>query len=417
MYNSLSNNSVKRDKLLLIFIISCVWMLSPFISVFFILLFVFSYKVNYSELKYLCFLIALAFGLLAFTQRSLALGDTDIVRYYNAFEPFVQQNLSLSDIFSMVYNENILTYTFSFINIFLVSALRNVQYISLFWVCLTYYLYFVSVIKVFRYENIAFSKLNNFLLLFFSVFCILIFVQITETIKNAAAFSIFFYLLTLFIYENPSKAKMLLGLFLGIGVHSSLLMLLPLFFYKFFNTKFLSILFIIIVAICPFINIMEIAGSILPDFGIFSSLILKSNYYAMDAASNSSIRYILISVAILLMGIYLVQRRLFTKENKYINLVLLYLIIMYLNYNNSNGFLRFANFSSFIIAFEFAQFLWNKRKNALVLCVIISFFFASNLLITYSRTRPGGYASSYMDNSLSRIFFSTTYDYLTYRYK
>ena len=84
-----------------------------------------------------------------------------------------------------------------FVNILLVYFFKNVQIISLFWTFFIYMLFFLTVLKLFSIEGIRCTKENLFWVCFISLFGLILFTQVTETIKNAAAFALFFYFGTL----------------------------------------------------------------------------------------------------------------------------------------------------------------------------------------------------------------------------
>lgn len=122
----------------------------------------------------------MSFALLAYTQVSLAAMDTDIVRYYNSYQFMVGSSFSLN---SYLIFEDVLTYSFMFVNILLVYFFKNVQIISLFWTFFIYMLFFLTVLKLFSIEGIRCTKENLFWVCFISLFGLILFTQVTETIK------------------------------------------------------------------------------------------------------------------------------------------------------------------------------------------------------------------------------------------
>lgn len=393
-----------------LYVIFLIWLFTPFIAIFFIL-FLLCKQLTEKQYKYLLLLISLSFALLAFTQKSLFWDGTDIERYYYNYSSFIDSDLN---IVPLLLSNPILTYTFTLVNILLIVVFKNVQVISLFWIALIYYLYFLTVIKLLKRESIVVSGTNLFLITIISIFGFILFTQVTETIRNAAAFTIFFYAFTSYL-NNESKIKILILCFLGIGVHSSIIMLFPLFFYRVFNSKFLLILLFVCLILCRYVDLMELSLRFMPDFGVFDDLSTKIYSYVGERGESSSIRYVGISFIILLTALYLRRKEMFNTDNQYLNIILIYLIIMYLNFNNSNAFIRWANFAQFIMVFEFIHFLKNRKKYRIPIVCFFLFFYVTNLQMTYGRTLSGGYCSSYMDNSLAKILFSSTYNYLEYR--
>ena len=99
--------------------------------------------VSLSSLKYFDVLISLSFALLAFTQKSHAIDDTDVIRYYESCRVFLNASW---DVIPLLLSEEILTYTFTLVNAVIVIIFRDVQLISLFWVWIIYYFYFCTVL-------------------------------------------------------------------------------------------------------------------------------------------------------------------------------------------------------------------------------------------------------------------------------
>lgn len=403
------NRMLKKSNFLLI-VLSLLWLFIPYGFIFISVIVLNQIRLSLKQIKYLCFLISLSFALLAYTQKSLFYEDTDIVRYYNMFYPFIGETFSF---IPFLLSDTLLTYTFTIINIILVILFKNVQVISLFWTVTIYYLYFVSAFKIMETFSIPFSKSNLFYLIVFSLFGAILFVQVTETIKNAVAFTLFFYLLSIWIC-GESWLKIGIGIFLGVGIHSSILMLIPIFLFRKCNFRVLVSILLACMMICPFVNVMSIAA-ILPDVGIWGEIGQKAVVYALDTGSESSKRYIFISLLILIVAIRLYWKEKDRRIILLLNIPILYLIIMYLNYNNSVAFIRFANFSQFIVALEFLLLLKQYPSNKVVIMVLVCIYFILNGMMTYSRTLSGGYCSSYMDNSLFKILTSNVCDYLSYK--
>lgn len=161
-----------------------VWFLFPFFSIFLVLFFISQVQLHIRQYNFLFFLMSMSFALLAYTQVSLAAMDTDIVRYYNSYQFMVGSSFSLN---SYLIFEDVLTYSFMFVNILLVYFFKNVQIISLFWTFFIYMLFFLTVLKLFSIEGIRCTKENLFWVCFISLFGLILFTQVTETIKNAAA--------------------------------------------------------------------------------------------------------------------------------------------------------------------------------------------------------------------------------------
>ena len=202
--------------------------------------------------------------------------------------------------------------------------------------------------------------------------------------------------------------------FFNIGIHAQALMFFPLFFFR--NIRFRNLLVLTVAAVCisPMVNLMQLAIDELPSGGWGDLLLAKADDYSGDMGGASTKRYILIGLILLSMAVFLRRKGLFDDTSRRGNIVLLYVLIMFLNYNNSNAFIRFANFCSFVATLEFLELLKLKKEKWMSFAYM-AVFMMLNLQMTYGRTLSGGYCSSYMDNSIVRIFTSNIYDYLSYK--
>lgn len=406
--------AIKRDHSNIGYVVALflLWSLSPYMGIFVALILILKININETSVKTIFFFISLSFALLAYTQKSLYWEGTDIQRYYDSLSPFI--NADYSSIVILLAEDN-LTYIFTPVNVLLVSITHNVQSVSLLWTFLIYYLFFLSIYNYIDIYHKAALR-DRYLIFYFTIFSIfasILFVQVTDTIKSAVSFSLFFYIFTLYL-KNTSKVLIGILLFLCVGIHSQTLMFLPIFLYKYVKFKKLLLLTIIAIALCTQVNLIDLATSILPSSGWTEMLIERTSGYGDDTGESSSKRYIFIGFLCLAVCVYLYIRKYYNDTNKIGNVILVYIIIMFLNYNNSNAFIRFANFISFIVTIEFVElFLHKKTRQLSILFMVI--FMILNLQRTFGRTLAGGYCSSYMDNSIGSLLFSNIIEYLTYK--
>lgn len=389
-----------------------IWIVSPFVSIFVAILLFTKISINRSSIKTLFFFISLSFSLLAYTQKSLYWEGTDIERYYQGLAPLLKLDYTA---IPLLLAENMLNYVFIPVNIVLVIATRNVQSISIFWIFIIYYFFFLSILNFLELYCAECIKNRKFwiLLVLFCVFGAILFTQVTETIKSAVAFSLFWYTFTLYL-KKEKIYKILALLFIGIGIHAQTLMFLPIFLFK--KIKFIPLLCITtaVVLLCTQFNIINVAMSVLPSTGWTDLLMERTIDYGSDTGSSSSIRYLFIGLLTLITCWYLQRKDAYNTEEKIGNIILLYIIVMFVNYNNSHAFIRFANFISFIATIEFIG-LYRTKKIRQISYLYIVVFMLLNLQMTYGRTLSGGYCSSYMDNSIAKVLLSNVYDYLTYK--
>lgn len=359
------------------------------------------------------FTVASFWGVLAFTQKSISLDiETDIERYYGMIESLSIHRLS--DLYTILPE---CSYMFVFMPIcILIHFLTgNVQYISYFWVTLSYLFLFLLIKKVLINEGLYSGKTFVKLLLI-SMFSLMLFVQISETIKNAVAFAIFFYLASIIYYQGYSIKRILLFI-IPIGIHPSVLFLFPLFLYKWVNTKILLVSSFILFVFGMSINIMELLTRIIPNSGYFLILLSIADGYSTDTDS-SSIRYILLSFLSYIIALYLYKIG-GKKTNSITNIVLLYFFMSCLNMHNLTSYVRFVNFMHTIFVFLLLALLKLKRSlKGRTTAINFAFYsvvlinFVMTIRLTVGRTQIGSYASSYMNNSFVDIIFSSLYTYL-----
>lgn len=407
------NNYKIEDRNLSYFIfLFFIWVISPFASIFAALFIVLAIRINPSSIKLVFSFISISFALIAFTQKSLYWDGTDIERYYYGLTPILNTDYQSLPLF---LSTEILNYSFTLVNIIIVALTRNVQSISIFWTYVIYYLFFLSIynyIGLYHRHSLGSNKLM-FATIVFSIFGSILFVQITETIKSAVAITLFFYTFTRYL-KGCSKRRIILLLFIGTGIHAQTLMLLPIFLYRRVRFHTLLVVTVVVIVLCTQINLMDIGLRIIPSTGWSELLIERASGYASDVGQQSSKRYMFIGLLCFVVCVLLYSKGCFNNKNRIGNVVLIYTIIMFLNFQNSNAFIRFANFISFIATIEFVELYCNKKVHQLAGVLMVTFMIL-NLQMTLGRTISGGYCSSYMDNSIVKLILSNPLDYLMYK--
>lgn len=362
-------------------------------------------------------MMSMFWGLLAFTQKSLAIGeDTDCIRYYSSMEYFEGWD-PVSAICSLSLIQT-LNFVFYPVSTFVTALTNNVQSISFLWTFLVYLLTFLNMRRLMRYYE-CYGQRQFAQLVLILTFCFLVFVQVSELLKNSAAFAVFFYALTLQI-THTNKCIVWLLFLASIGIHPSVIMLLPLFFYKLFNTRILLVFAVILFLLSLSVNIIDLLMRFLPA-GVYFDL-LFDRFGHQYAERTGSLHYIGILTMMLGATSYLWFR---SKKHEIklletVNIVILYFIICILNFYNLVAFLRFTVFSHWLFGLIT---IWYLKKSYIsgykrMMKGMVVFMLFMTLRWTYSRTIVvGGYCSSYMDNSITNILFSTSNDYISVDYE
>lgn len=389
------------------------WIVLPVATMILMLISLGISSIFFRHKKFLFIIISLTFALLAYTQESI--DDTDISRYYYMFQMY-----DSVDLLNITYYDVLIDQTYFIFNPvskFIVSLFGNVQAFSFFWIFIIYYLYFLGCENYCRFRDIRLSNRHLFLFIFISIFGFILFTQVSETIKQAVAASVFFYGFSLKLLGRKTAFCVLT--LLSFGIHSSVLLLFPVIFYKYFNSKRAALLFLIALTM-SFLNVMQLLVNVLPDTGIL--LLLKdkaSNYTETMWRGASMLRYDIMLLIAFFMLIALKRSNGEYLSSKAIFIPFIYFCLILANRHVIHNYVRFINLSYFMYAFLFIEYINTRRvlikdfKAYFELLLIVAFLVA-NLHMTYYRTIGGSYLSSYMDNSLLQIIGSSVFSYLSF---
>lgn len=389
------------------------WIVLPVVTMILMLISLGISSIFFRHKRYLFIIISLTFALLAYTQESI--NDTDISRYYYMFQMY--ENI---DLLNITYYDVLIDQTYFIFNPvskFIVSLFGNVQAFSFFWIFVVYFFYFLTCENYCRYRRIKLSRNKFFLFIFLSVFGFILFTQVSETIKQAVATSMFFYGFSLFLLGKRCFCAIVI--IIALGIHSSILLLLPLFFYKKCN-NFIIALLVVCSVVLSFFNIMQIVTDILPMTGILGLIQAKASSYTDEMWTNSSLlRYDLLMILSISMVLMLKKSNKEYVCSKSVFIPLIYICLIIANRSVVHNYIRYVNVSYVVYAMLFIEFINTKRiltkdfKAYFELLLIVAFLVA-NLHMTYYRTIGGSYLSSYMDNSLLQIIGSSVFSYLSF---
>ena len=399
-----------------LFFLPLLFILSPFLSMIVSLVMLFRKKMSENAITICLVIISLFWGVLAFSQKSLYYEGTDCTRYYYSLEIF--ENFNLLDALPNINILEMLNFVFYPVSIFVTSATGNVQYVSFFWTSLVYFLTYISSRRLMKYYG-CFSQKKFAFVVLISTFCFIVFVQVSELLKNSAAFAVFFYAFTLYMTKG-NKLATGLWVLVSIGLHPSVIMLLPLFLYKTMNTKILFFVSVILSLLVASTNIIGILMNIMPGGGYFD--LLMDRFGDNSKGQSGTLHYIVLQVAMLLTSLFIYfNRKANKKEPCYaVNIILLYVLISNMNFYNLVAYLRFSILTHWqfsLLLISLIQGSINSSRISIVKKCLCIFMFIMTARWTISRTIPGGYSSSYMNNSITNILFSTSYDYLSIDYE
>lgn len=392
------------------------FLFSPFISMIASFFMLFKLKLSNKDVTLCLVVISLFWGILAFSQKSIYYEGTDCTRYYWGLEMY--EKLSPLNALKSLNIQEILNYVFYPVCVFITSTTGNVQYISFFWTFLVYYLTYSSARRLMKYYG-CYNQRKYALVVLLSTFCFIAFVQVSELLKNSAAFAVFFYAFTMYI-TNGNKLAIGVLIFISIGLHPTVIMLFPLFLYKIMNVKVLLCASFILSLLVSTTNIIGILMNILPGGGYLDLLMDRFGDYGKG--QSGTLHYIVLQMAMLSTALFLYfNRKANIKEQSYaVNIILLYFLISNMNFYNLVAYLRFsilAHWQFTLLLILLIQGSVNNSRLRAVKKYLCIFMFLMTIRWTVGRTSAGGYASSYMDNSITNIVFSTSYHYLSVDYE
>lgn len=367
-------------------------------------------KMGNLHIKVCAFFIAIFIGLLAFTQYS---PNGDISRTYHIINSVT--DFSFGAFLIYLAADKYLIYTI--LNVIITNVTGNVQYTSLLWGFLVYYICFGAIINLMEYFGC--DKRKTYLIFLASIFCFIVFAEAMETMKQAVATSLAF--LSFSYYLLGVRIKSIIIFIFSLGIHFSPLFLLPLFF-----AKTLKPVYIYIILLGSFlmrsINLMEITAQMINWLGIFPALALVADAYTEQNYNNffSDAPYFQLTYGIVCF-IVLLNYIFVKKSNDTINKAgILFIVVLNLNYSNNHNFTRLLLFSFPVYIMIFMNILCCLKnivtKRILMQFILLITFF---LQFWFSLGRFGmdtsKYQTSFMDNSFLKITLSPLYFYLDYK--
>ena len=394
----------KRDTIILL---SVLLLINPFIACLSSILFL---KMGNQHIRVCAFFIAIFIGLLAFTQYS---PNGDISRTYHMINSVT--DFSLGSFLIYLATDKYLIYTI--LNVVITNVTGNVQYTSLLWGFLVYYVCFCAIINFMKYFGC--DKRKIYFIFLATVFCFIVFAEAMETMKQAVATSMAF--LSFSYYLLGRRVKSIIIFILSLGVHFSPLFLLPLFLAKTLKPVYIYVL-LLGSFLMRSINLMEISAQIINWLGIFPTLALVADTYSEQNYNNffSDAPYFQLTFWIVCF-IVLLNHIFVKKSNDTIDKAgILFIVMLNLNYSNNHNFTRLLLFSFPVYLMIFMNILCHlkniiTRRILTQFIVFITFFLQFGFSLERFGTDASKYQTSFMDNSLLKITLSPLYFYLDYK--
>lgn len=371
------------------------------------------------------FILAITFGLIAYTAQSIGVEQTDLVRYSQAHLKMA----SINNLNDLLVSQVVIAGEINALYIILSFTLAKIfpnhpQTLMLFWVSVSYFFIFLSFHEFLKVKDL--KRDSYFLYLLFIVVLGIPFSQTVETIKQCASAGILSYAIMLRV--NKRKKSWVFAI-CSVLIHMSSLMIFPVFL--FINSrsplKYWVPIFVLAFAM-SFFNIVELLNNALSMY-MGAGLKERGEVYA-EYGWELSRRYNLILFVYFLAVVILImaQKHLYKFENnknqvsskidKLVTVQFVAFIILLLNRSNIHNFVRYTLcyypfFILSILSFDFFKF---KKNEKAVLWVAFLFFFAlMNITLLGFRTDiTTGYANSYLDNSFVKFITYSVFDILKF---
>lgn len=394
-YSQIRSNTIVRSALL--------FMLNPFLA--FCVLVHQIHKKNYAieKDKLLIATIPVFYALLSCTQYTKV---GDICRTYDSV--IFNDSLGYLSIFLNKYP------IFDAVNLFIYHLTGRVEFISIFWTYLVYFLMLKSVVVLYNYYTHEYNSMTLNKMILITIFCLINFIQVTELLKQAFVVSLFAYIFSL--YTIGEKGKCILLFIIGLGVHYSILFFLPILFVRIYKSHIIFYLLIASFAFRSF-NLMGVVSGI-SELGSISDL--ASNFSTeLDAGffKSSSFFFVVLFWTFFITSI-LVYFKTNNKESVLIKAAMVMIIILNLNYSISHNFTRLMTtmypFYAFLLLQAYREG-FPKSIGGIVIKGVVVFNILANTILSVGRLNvQSEYGTSFMDNSLAKVVFSTSYQYLTH---
>lgn len=403
-------------------LITPIWIMFPF-GLAFILPFLTEFNKIFS-VKYLCFLISISFGLVAYTVVSNGEIETDMMRYYDIYS-YYGHLTSFQEFLLAILIEGDLNFLFQFVTFFLSRIFPdNSQCFALFWVSLTYFVGFLMCIELNEYYLKVKNRANVLSLLITAmVFGVMSFYTITELVKQSVAVCVFGYALARRINEKKHVRLLIIA---SILLHFSTFFLLPV--YIFINKNISRNRVFIIFTICfilSFVNVVQLAyfiSQIVPLPGNLRDKILM--YTEIENWEYAKRYHILLAVYGFICGLVYIDVYNKKKEgniniNYLFNVLFISFCYILINVSNLYNYIRYTltYFPFYLFGiFGILNSSFNKYSKVVAYSILCLFYCYATTSMLYFRTQEGGnYSNSYMDNSFVKLISSSVFGYLNYR--
>lgn len=352
------------------------------------------------QMKWLFVIISLYMGFLACTQYTTS---GDVSRTYSSI--IVNDLIGFK---AILLNKYIL---FDSVNYAIYKIFGRVEFVSILWTFSIYFFFLNATYNICVSNSciVDYKLVTNIFIM--CALCLVYFVQVTEIMKQAVAISLGYYAFSLYALNKYMGS--IIYFVLALGVHFSILFFLPLFFLKRIESKY-----IIIAVICSFafrgFNLMHLVSQ----YTFLGSVSAVASGYIGETSNffkSSSFFFTIIFFFYVILSFftYLMSQ---DKNSIFIKAILVMIVILNLNYSISHNFTRLLTtmypFYALLLCELYKTNMIEQKRKIVVLAVVIFNISIGYVLTSGRLDSNSSYRTSYMNNSIKNIVFSTSYNYL-----
>lgn len=350
---------------------------------------------------YLLFAFINIFALIQISQQATGLHHTDIVNYYKLFLYYGGNGILdikhfvLSFIFNVFYQFGDRGFPL------LIYSTVMVYYLSIIYIC---------------HESFNFKKENLLklsLILFFLIFGVINFIQVTELVKQN--FSFLLIIISYFKFIQAKKKMALVLLLMGLSLHiMGLIFFISILFTQ--NRKSL-ILLLIVAAIFSLIDHNKLYLDLLCKTDMsFLGCSKVIHYYKLNWKISLKEHCSVFLISFLPYLFYLYQN--IRNLRKIDLLIIAYLALLIFSASTPHTFIRLINSGWPIYSLCLLSFMsWDKSKKGVFSFVIGLLFIGYNGASLYKRMTRATYQTSYLKGDITRLFKNSTMDYFKSKYE
>ena len=403
------NVKANQSPIINFWILFCVFFFNPFLC-FLLVIYHLGKEGSLSTRKNAYFFISLFLGFVAYTQNTKT---GDLVRTY---EDIVNSHYNLSYGFSffILQSKHIL---YDIVNQTIYSVTREVRLVSLFWIFMLFYCTLMAIENIVQIEKYRLTRRELCVLIVATIFCFVIFTQVTELMKQGVATSLFLYAFSQLL--RGKKVMCTVVIIAAINIHFSVFFLLPVLFVRRIPPLALLTLLFVSFFFREF-GLMEFILSkfesipFLGEFFMMESVLKSAESYQnqMDNFFNSDSPYFLFQFwSFFLITILFCY---FIKKEFFINVCLSFLIILNFCYKDNHNYTRLLTmlFPFYIALFFTIKQINNKTTKNSITNILLFCTFLANARIFVSRITSTGYGTSFLDNSLLNLLYYPSFMYL-----